>query len=300
MTATGSDATEHVGIHERDALPPTGKGKRGKSADIMSSLEARHQRVELVMADNRDKVEDIDQRIDGLEGAHEEFHGEIQGAINSLAESWKAQLDALKDSLQTEIAAIREEISQSNGGHKPPSSSHNKFNKDKRSGDKPKLACFLCDGNHFARDCPKRAKLSALIQNEEEEPHHEETKMGSLRLLNTIKAKVDLAKTTKKGRMYVEVKVRGFNTRALVDTSPIKEEQGWIKAVNSEARPIYGVARDVWLHISNWCGQVDFSVMPMDDYPIVLGIEFLDGMRAFPIPFAETMHGLVVRGGSPS
>ena len=77
------------------------------------------------------------------------------------------------------------------GGHKPSSSSHNKFNKDKRSGDKPKLACFLCDGNHFARDCPKQAKLEALIQHEEEESCQEETKMGSLRLLNAIKAKVD-------------------------------------------------------------------------------------------------------------
>ena len=42
------------------------------------------------MADNRDEVEDIDQRIDGLEGGHKEFHGEMQGAFNSSAESWKA------------------------------------------------------------------------------------------------------------------------------------------------------------------------------------------------------------------
>ena len=45
MAATGSEVTEHVGVHERDALPLTGKGKRGNAADIMSSLEARLQRV---------------------------------------------------------------------------------------------------------------------------------------------------------------------------------------------------------------------------------------------------------------
>ena len=83
MAATSSDVTEHVGVHERDTLPPTVKGKRGKLAGIMSSLEARLQRVELAMADDRDKVEEIDQRIDGLEADHEEFHGEIQGAFNS-------------------------------------------------------------------------------------------------------------------------------------------------------------------------------------------------------------------------
>ncbi|GFZ14973.1 hypothetical protein Acr_24g0011630 [Actinidia rufa] len=314
MATTSSDVTEHGGVHEKETLPPTGKGKRGESTDIMSSLETRLQRVELAMADNRDK----------------------------------AQLDALKDSLQAEIAAIREEIKEvkgdwslckmaitqaklevqrrgpqdlattisivesltdfkkgesfsskpkfqksnqgkgggdnvgqlKEGGHKLSSSSHSRFNKDKRSGDKPNLTSFLCDGNHFARDCPKQAKLSALIQDDEEKPHQEETKMGSLQLFNAIKATVDLTKG--RGRMYVEAKVRSFDTHALVDTGAsrnfievkeakrlglqFKEEQGWLKAVNSEARPIYGVARDVQLHIGDWCGQVDFLVVPMDDY----------------------------------
>ena len=191
------------------------------------------------------------------------------------------------------------------GGNKPPMYNKGKPSYDKPSGDKAKLRCFLCEGNHFAKECPKRSKLSALIQRDEEESRQEETKMGSLRLLNAIKAKVDVTKATKKGRMYVEAKVCNFDTRALVDTGAshnfvevkeakrlglqFEEEQGWIKAVNSDARPIYGVARDVRLQIGEWCGQVDFSVVPMDDYPIVLGMEFLDGVRAFPIPFAETM-----------
>ncbi|GFZ10101.1 hypothetical protein Acr_21g0007000 [Actinidia rufa] len=166
----------------------------------------------------------------------------------------------------------------------------------------PSSHVFLCDGNHFARDCPQRAKLAALIQDDEKEPRQDEAKVGSLRLLNAIKAKVGKTKAPRKGRMYVEAKVRGFNTRALIDTGAsynfievkeakrlglqLKEEQGWIKAVNTEARPIYGVARDVRIHIGDWCGQVDFTVVPIDDYPIVLGMEFLDGLRAFPIPFA--------------
>ena len=87
MATIGSDVIEHVGIHEKDALPPIGKGKRGKSANIMSSLEARLQRVEFTMDDEQDKIENIDQCIDGLKEGHEEFHGEIQGALNSLAKS---------------------------------------------------------------------------------------------------------------------------------------------------------------------------------------------------------------------
>ncbi|GFS44346.1 hypothetical protein Acr_00g0089760 [Actinidia rufa] len=226
----------------------------------------------------------LDQRIDELEGGNEEFHREMQGILNSLAESWKAQMDALKDSLQAEIAVMKEEVkevkgdwslckmavTQGGGDHeeeqKPSSPKHSRFNKGKRNGDKPKLSCFLCDGNHFARDCPQRAKLAALIRDDEEEPRQEEAKVGSLRLLNAIKARVGKTKAPRKGRIYVEA-----------------------KAVNTEARPIYGVARDVRLHIGDWCGQVDFTVVPMDDYPIVLGMEFLDGVWAFPIPFAKTM-----------
>ncbi|GFZ20159.1 hypothetical protein Acr_28g0008640 [Actinidia rufa] len=224
--ATTSKVSEHGGVHERDSLPPTSKGKREKSADIIASLEARLQWVEFVMADNRDKVEDMDQRIDGLEGGNEEFHREMQGILNSLAESWKAQIDALKDSLQAEIAAIK--------------------------------------------DCPQRAKLAALIRDDEEEPHQEKAKVGSLRLLNAIKAKVGKTKASRKGHgsKVKEAKRLGLQ---------LKEEQGWIKAVNTETQPIYGVARDVRLHIGDWCGQVDFTVVPMDDYPIVLGMEFLDG-----------------------
>ncbi|GFY85964.1 carbohydrate-binding protein [Actinidia rufa] len=269
--------TEHVGVQERDTLPPIGKGKRSKSADVMASLEARLQRVELVIADNWDKVENLDQRIDGLEGGHEEFHSEMQGILNSLAESWKAQMDALKDSLQAELAAMKEEIKEV-------------------KGDWSLCKMAITQGTISSSHSPK---------DDEEEPHQEEAKVGSLRLLNAIKAKVGKTKAPRKGRMYMEAKIRSFNTSALIDTDSshnfievkeakrlglqLKEEQGWIKAVNTEARPIYGVARDVRLYIGDWCGQVDFTVVPMNDYPIVLGMEFLDRVRAFPIPFAETM-----------
>ncbi|GFS29830.1 hypothetical protein Acr_00g0008700 [Actinidia rufa] len=408
MAATGLDITKHVGGQERDTLPPTGKGKRGKSADIMSSLEARLQRVEIAMDDNRDKVEKIDQRIDGLEDSLQaeiaaikeelkevkgdwpkSYHGlrntrELDNFLWSLEQYFEATnireedrkikttslfltdatalwwrrchtdmergtstiatwddfkkeikrqfylenseheararlrrlthkgtirdyvkefsklileipdmsekeslftfIDGLQSWAKLEVQrqgpqdiataiSIMESLTHfkkgqsTEGGHKPSFLSYNKFNKDKRSGNKPKLACFLCDSNHFVRDCPKRAKLSALIQDEEEEPNHEETKMGSLQLLNAIKTKVDLAKNTKKGHMFVEAKVRGFNTRALVNTG----------------------ASHNFIEVKEAKRLVDFSVVPMDDYPIVLGMEFLDGVWAFPIPFAETM-----------
>jgi hypothetical protein len=97
--------------------------------------------------------------------------------------------------------------------------------------------------------------------------------MGSLQLLNAIKAKVEVPKTERKGRMYVMTKVNGLETRALVDTGAYhnlievdeakrlgikyEEERGWLKAVNCEAKPIFGVARGVKICFGEWCGLVD-------------------------------------------
>lgn len=45
----------------------------------------------------------------------------------------------------------------------------------------------------------------------------------------------------------------------------------------------------VKISLGDWNGFVDFSVVTMDDYPIVLGMEFMDRVKAVPIPFANTM-----------
>ena len=43
----------------------------------------------------------------------------------------------------------------------------------------PKIKCFLCDGPHWAPDCPKRKALSAMIEEREQE---DEAHMGSMQL----------------------------------------------------------------------------------------------------------------------
>ena len=47
----------------------------------------------------------------------------------------------------------------------------------------PKIKCFLCDGPHWAWDCPKRKALSAMIEEREQEG---ETHMGSMQLLGAL------------------------------------------------------------------------------------------------------------------
>ena len=43
------------------------------------------------------------------------------------------------------------------------------------------------------------------------------------------------------------------------------------------------------MKIGPWEGKIDFTVAPMDDFKIVIGIDFLRQVRAVPIPFLRSM-----------
>ncbi|XP_071690789.1 uncharacterized protein [Rutidosis leptorrhynchoides] len=110
----------------------------------------------------------------------------------------------------------------------------------------------------------------------------EDVCMGSMQILNAIKAKVEVPKVMAKGLQFVEVYVRGNRVRALVDMGAthnfvsteeakrlgIKEikEGGMMKTVNANAKPISGVAKDVQVKIGEWEGTIDLSVAHIDDF----------------------------------
>ena len=47
-----------------------------------------------------------------------------------------------------------------------------------------------------------------------------------------------------------------------------------MKAVNSEAKPIAGLAKDVTLRLGQWSGLCNFMVVPLDDFEVIMGIDF--------------------------
>nr|GEY17469.1 reverse transcriptase [Tanacetum cinerariifolium] len=63
---------------------------------------------------------------------------------------------------------------------------------------------------------------------------------------------------------------------------------GTIKAVNSSAKPIHGVAKDAWTKIGEYEGTIDLSMVPMDDFKVVLGLEFLDKAIQFKKGFNKS------------
>ncbi|GKG25942.1 gag-aspartyl protease domain-containing protein, partial [Tanacetum coccineum] len=113
--------------------------------------------------------------------------------------------------------------------------------------------------------------------------------LGSIRILNAIKAKTEVPKVVGKGLQYVEATINGVKVHALIDSGMTHnfvaddvakrlginttKGRGTIKAVNSLAKAIYGVDKDVWAKIGEWEGMIDLSVVPMDDFKVVLGLE---------------------------
>ncbi|XP_042950418.1 uncharacterized protein LOC122282551 [Carya illinoinensis] len=178
-------------------------------------------------------------------------------------------------------------------GDKPSISNEGKkdHSKDKKSKD----ACFLCDGPHWLRDCLKRNALNAMLEeNEVQEKSH----MGCLQLFNSLKAST---KPTTKDEylMFVEAFINGKKSHAMVSGASqnfikkeetarlgisLKKGQGWLKTVNSEAKPLDGVTHGMKLQLDTWKGTVDFSVAPMDDLNIVLRMEFLRHFNVVSLP----------------
>lgn len=127
--------------------------------------------------------------------------------------------------------------------------------------------------------------------------------MSSLQLLNAIIAKATTPKTSTNRLMFIEAKVNGVATRALVDTGAFHnfmsieeskriglkttKEGGSLKAINSTAKPIHRIAKGVHITIVKWSGTIELSVVLMDDFKMVLGMEFFDKVTDFPLSFTN-------------
>ncbi|WCJ29454.1 Transposon Tf2-6 polyprotein [Euphorbia peplus] len=183
------------------------------------------------------------------------------------------------------------------------------------------LLCFLCKGPHKMAECPKRAALYALqglddnVNSEKEKGAEasEPSMMGALRFLGALEKQVQANSSSKeKGLMYVDVVIQGKSRRAMVDSGAIDnfitdtearrlklevhKESGKLKAVNSAAQSIVGTALKVPCKLGSWAGALDFTIAPMDDFDIVLGMDFLKKSWAIPIVPAKC---IIFMNGDP-
>ncbi|XP_074297867.1 uncharacterized protein LOC141628659 [Silene latifolia] len=139
-----------------------------------------------------------------------------------------------------------------------------------------------------------------MRDDEESSKQEELALMGALRMMCSMGKGIDhsVPKSTKV--MYVEVRINKISTRAMIDMGAshnfvtpdeakrlgmkLNREGGSMKAVNSNAKPIQSVAKDVAIKMSEWSAKLDFTSVAMDDLIIVLGIDFIKRTPTFLAP----------------
>ena len=141
--------------------------------------------------------------------------------------------------------------------------------------------------------------------------------MGAMRLLNALRGQVGehmKAKPLKEGSselMYVDIKLNGQTTRAMVDTGAthnfiadreakrlgliLEKNLSRMKAVNSKAKRISGLAKGVPIKIGTWSGSTNMMVVPLDDFQVILRMEFMHAAKLVPMPF---LNSLCMMGGN--
>ncbi|KAL4386950.1 hypothetical protein GQ457_09G011800 [Hibiscus cannabinus] len=146
-----------------------------------------------------------------------------------------------------------------------------------------------------------------------EDGNEESAKVGSIRFLYALWAEEERARAgSERELMYVDLVVNGKDTKALVDTretntfvSPeearrynlqVTKSGGQLKAVNSTALAIVGSAKKVPTKVGPWEGNVDYTVVPMDDFDVVLGMDFLTLTEAITVFAASS---LLFQGACP-
>ncbi|KAG9450462.1 hypothetical protein H6P81_010427 [Aristolochia fimbriata] len=130
------------------------------------------------------------------------------------------------------------------------------LDKDKRNS-KTKKQKLKSDG-HNAMECPKKKLLDSLMdetRNSEKEVDIGPSS-GSLQLLNVVQ--------------------KNDATNKVMDP---------FKAINAEAKIVHGRAMRTTLVLGEWVGSTDFTIADLDDFNVILGLNFLCSCKAFVIPY---------------
>uniref|UniRef100_A0A803N8Q4 RNA-directed DNA polymerase n=1 Tax=Chenopodium quinoa TaxID=63459 RepID=A0A803N8Q4_CHEQI len=163
-------------------------------------------------------------------------------------------------------------------------------------------------GPHIARNCPKRQQLSALLgessSDEEDSRENEQEEEDVAPRMNTMKIVCAAIKGEQKepvdGLMYCRVTVNGSEMWAMIDTGAthnflkgglvrkmglkVQPSSHMIKTVNSAAADSVGIVKDVFVKMGAWKGKVEFLVVEMDDYELVLGNKYFKQAKLMVAP----------------
>ncbi|KAL4377368.1 hypothetical protein GQ457_02G028120 [Hibiscus cannabinus] len=164
-------------------------------------------------------------------------------------------------------------------------------------------------GRHRVAECLKRSSLNALRATTGEPNEHDDpldnteeglARVGSIHFLYALRLELDEAEFEKeRGLMYVDIEIIGVASKALVDTGvtdtfitpeevercnlKLSKGKGKLKVVNSGAVVVSGNTKNVKTKVGPCEGNMDYTVVPMDDFDVVLGLDFMLANQVIPI-----------------
>ncbi|XP_068655759.1 uncharacterized protein [Aristolochia californica] len=155
----------------------------------------------------------------------------------------------------------------------------------------------------YARDCLRKRFLNAVqtkVNNGGIEP-----RLGFLTLLHAVvrskeeKAAPLLVRPLRE-LFFISLTLAGHTVRAVVDIGTIhnflseedarrlnirgEKDGSKMKAVNSAACEVHGIAKNVPVEIGKWVGFLNFTIVVMDDFNVILGMKFFTVCKAFVMP----------------
>ncbi|WP_284190054.1 retropepsin-like aspartic protease family protein, partial [Zoogloea oryzae] len=170
--------------------------------------------------------------------------------------------------------------------------------------------CFFCRSKqHITANCDQKEALNAIaceyMAKKAEEREREEANMGSLHLCAAVASQVVEPTTAKKGLLYVSLIIKGDTSPAMIDTGathnflaieeakrlglPIEKRSSTMKAVNSAAKPVHGIVNNVPITMDSWSGKTSFLVVDLDDFKVIMGLEFLDQHKVVLLSYVDSM-----------
>ncbi|KAA0060490.1 uncharacterized protein E6C27_scaffold22G003260 [Cucumis melo var. makuwa] len=197
-----------------------------------------------------------------------------------------------------------------------------------RSPTKRPLSCFICQGPHLARECPNKVDFHAfqasLIADSDDKSNQVEDEAGlidggektrAIKYMSSLQKKSGESHVPSKGGLlYVDTWINQKQTKStMIDSGAThnfiteaearrlrlrwEKDSGKMKVVNSIALPIVGLVKRTTIKLGGWRGPVDFVVVKMDDFDVVLGMEFLLEHQVIPMPSAKC---LAITGSFPT
>ncbi|KAA0053838.1 uncharacterized protein E6C27_scaffold135G002280 [Cucumis melo var. makuwa] len=168
-----------------------------------------------------------------------------------------------------------------------------------RSPTKRPLSFFICQGPHLARECPNKVDFHAfqalLIADSDDKSNQaedeaglidggEKTRIGAIKYMSSLQKKSEERHVPTKGGL-LRLRLRW------------EKDSGRMKAVNFVALPIVELVKRTTIKLGGWKGPVDFVVVKMDDFDVVLEMEFLLEHQVISMPSAKC---LAITGSFPT